>query len=157
MTSLQTLTLRRALADKLPNYPNVDSGGNISLRRGIFQAVEVHVFILHAFTQFIFQWWNVLFNVRRQGMLAPKQMRVWSIVASLLFSTSYAIKTSCIHSFSISVKECIFDASLLSNEMKTNRVCYIWFRLLAWYKLNNKCISLNVLMYSNKKARVRSL
>jgi hypothetical protein len=41
LTSLQTLTLRRALADKLPNYPNVDSGGNISLRRGIFQAVEV--------------------------------------------------------------------------------------------------------------------
>ena len=41
MTSLQSISLRRALADKLPNYPNVDSGGNISLRRGIFQAVEV--------------------------------------------------------------------------------------------------------------------
>jgi len=41
MTALQSLSVRRALADKLPNYPNVDSGGNISLRRGIFQAVEV--------------------------------------------------------------------------------------------------------------------
>jgi len=41
VTSLQSISLRRALADKLPNYPNVDSGGNISLRRGIFQAVEV--------------------------------------------------------------------------------------------------------------------
>lgn len=41
MTSLQSLTIRRALADKLANYPNVDSGGNIALRRGIFQAVEV--------------------------------------------------------------------------------------------------------------------
>ena len=41
MTSLQSLTIRRALADKLANYPNVDGGGNIAIRRGIFQAVEV--------------------------------------------------------------------------------------------------------------------
>ncbi|CAG7818395.1 unnamed protein product [Allacma fusca] len=41
MTSLQSNTLRRALADKLPNYPNVDAGGNIALRRGIFAAVDV--------------------------------------------------------------------------------------------------------------------
>ena len=41
MTSLQSITLRRALADKLPNYPNVDAGGNVALRRGIFTAVDV--------------------------------------------------------------------------------------------------------------------
>ncbi|OXA62643.1 Calcium-activated chloride channel regulator 1 [Folsomia candida] len=41
MTSLLTINLRRALADKLPNYPNIDSGGSISLRRGIFHAVEM--------------------------------------------------------------------------------------------------------------------
>ena len=41
MTSLKSLTIRRALADKLANYPNVDGGGNIALRRGVFQAVDV--------------------------------------------------------------------------------------------------------------------